>query len=240
MNRELSAQGKWPGRVILKSGWSHASARPVNSVITDATLRLERGSSGFLSRCCDWLFNQGVPAVQSIPLHPGMRGVWDDAGFQPFRQLLLMERDLSFSIEAPTATIGEGSETDWEEALAVDDAAFTPDWQIGGMGLTDARQATPLSSFLVLRDDTRLVGFSIVGIAQSTAYLQRIAVHPDTQGRGFGQSLLRASLLWAQQQRARTMLLNTQLDNHSAARLYKTERFESLPQHLVLLRATPS
>lgn len=240
MNRGLTARGEWPGRVAFKAGWSQASARPVNDTLTDASLRLERGSAAFISRCCGWLFEHDAPSVQSIPLHPGMRGVWEDAGFKPFRQLLLMERDLSFAVEEPTVRVSEGSELEWRDALTLDDLAFDADWQIGRMGLADARQATPTSNFLTVHDGARMLGFSIIGIAQSTAYLQRIAVHPEAQGQGFGRSLLRASLLWAKNQRAITMLLNTQLDNDGAARLYKTERFEALPQHLVLLRASPS
>ncbi len=83
-----------------------------------------------------------------------------------------------------------------------------------------------------------MLGFSIVGVTQSTGYLQRIAVDPRAQGHGVGRSLLRASLRWARRHRARSVLLNTQIDNEGAARLYESERFEPLPQRLVLLRAT--
>ena len=240
MNRGLTTRGEWPGRVTFKAGWSQATARPVNDTLPDSALRLERGSSAFVRRCCEWLFDQEAPSVQSIPLHPGMRGVWEDAGFKPFRQLLLMERDLSFAVQEPSMRVRTGSEIEWRDALKLDDLAFDPDWQIGRMGLSDAREATPTSTFLTIHDGASLLGFSIVGVAQSVSYLQRIAVHPEAQGHGVGRALLRASLLWAKTERATTMLLNTQLDNHGAARLYKTERFEALPQHLVLLRATPA
>jgi ribosomal protein S18 acetylase RimI-like enzyme len=237
--RTISARGEWPGRITLKAGWSQSVARPVNDDLTDASLRLERGSASFLRQSAEWLFAQDVPSVLSIPLHPGTRGVWDDAGFQPYRELKLMERDLSLAVDAPTQPVEEGDAAHWEEALGVDNAAFDPEWRIGRLGLADARDATPTAGFLVSRSEGRVVGFSIVGIAHSTAYLQRIAVDPQHGGRGFGRSMLRATIDWARRRSARTILLNTQLDNHGAARLYASERFESLPQHLVLLRSTP-
>lgn len=240
MIRTISARGEWPGRITLKAGWSQSVARPVNDDVTDASLRLERGSASFLRHSAEWLFDQGVPSVLSIPLHPGTRRVWDEAGFQPYRELMLMERDLSLAVDAPSLPVEAGGPSHWDGALRVDSAAFEPDWRIGRLGLADARDATPTSGFLVHSSQGGVVGFSIVGLAQSTAYLQRIAVDPAHGGRGIGRSLLRATIAWARRHSARSILLNTQLDNHGAARLYATERFEALPQHLVLLRSTPS
>ncbi len=240
MIKTISARGEWPGRVTLRAGWSQSIARPLNDDVADASLRLERGSASFLRQSTEWLFDQDVPAVLSIPLHPGTRRVWDDAGFEPYRELLLMERDLSFAVEPPTHLISEGSGAHWKGALEVDNAAFEPSWRIGRLGLEDARAATPTAGFLVHEIDGGISGFSIAGIAQSTAYLQRIAVDPAHGRQGIGRSLIRATIDWARRRGARTILLNTQLDNHGAARLYARERFVSLPQHLVLLRSTPS
>lgn len=225
---------------MLKAGWSQSTARPLNDDVPDASLRLERGSADFLRQSVRWLFDNGAPSVMSIPLHPGTRRVWDDAGFVPYRQLLLMERDLAFEVANPDHDVDTGDEQQWHDALGIDNRSFDAEWRIGELGMTDARDATPSSKFLVATDEERVVGFSIVGIAQSTAYLQRIAVDPALRNRGIGRSLLRASIQWAKSRSARSILLNTQLDNHGAARLYRTERFEALPQHLVLLKATPS
>jgi GNAT superfamily N-acetyltransferase len=238
--RTISARGEWPGRVTLRAGWSQSIARPLNDDVADASLRLERGSASFLRQSTEWLFAQDVPSVLSIPLHPGTRRVWDDAGFEPYRELLLMERDLSFAVDQPSHRITEGSAAHWEDALSIDNAAFEPSWRIGRLGLDDARAATPTAGFLVHEIPGGITGFSIVGIAQSTAYLQRIAVDPSHGRQGIGRSLVRATIQWARERSARSILLNTQLDNHGAARLYARERFEALPQHLVLLRSTPS
>ena len=240
MNRSISARGTWPGRITLRSGWAQSRARPFNDDLPDAALRLDRGSARFLERSARWLFDAGAPAVISSPLHSGMQRVWLEAGFEPFRELLLMERDLSRPVAKPTHHIEAGTDRDWAPALEIDQRAFSPDWRVGRHGLVDARDATSASGFFVARRDDRVVGFSIVGVASSAGYLQRIAVDPEAQGSGLGRSLLRASLAWARGRAARTLLLNTQLDNRGAARLYLSEHFETLPQPLVLLRSTPS
>lgn len=240
MNRTISARGTWPGRVTLRSGWAQSIARPFNDDTADAALRLDRGSAHFLRTSTHWLFDAGAPAVISSPLHPGMERVWKEAGFVPFRQLLLMERDLSFPTEPPSHPIEPGGDEDWEAALEIDRRAFDPEWRIGRHGLEDARDATPTTGFLVSKSGGEVTGFSIVGISSMTGYLQRIAVDPDAQGTGLGRSLLRASVEWVGRRQARTLLLNTQRDNVGAARLYRSERFEALPQPLILLRSTPT
>lgn len=226
--------------MMLKAGWSQSTARPLNDDVADASLRLERGSADFLRQSARWLFDNGAPSVMSIPLHPGTRRVWDDAGFLPYRRLLLMERDLAFKVSVPDHAVDTGDAQQWREAREIDNRSFDAEWRIGELGLSDARDATPTSQFIVVSDNDHVVGFSIIGVAHSTAYLQRIAVDPEHRNRGVGRSLLRASIQWAQSRSARSILLNTQLENHGAARLYRTERFESLPQHLVLLKATPT
>lgn len=240
MNRAISARGSWPGRVTLRSGWAQSIARPFNDDTADAALRLDRGSAHFLRTSTEWLFDAGAPSVISTPLHPGMDRVWDEAGFAPFRELLLMERDLSFPTEPPIHPIEPGEDDDWEAALEIDRRAFDPEWRIGRHGLEDARDATPTTAFLVSRAEDEVTGFSIVGISSVTGYLQRIAVDPRVQGTGLGRSLLRASVEWVGRRQAQTLLLNTQRDNRGAARLYRSERFETLPQPLLLLRSTPT
>jgi ribosomal-protein-alanine N-acetyltransferase len=231
----LTARGAWPGAVVLRSGWSKARARPFNDDVPDASLRLERGSTAFLRRCSDWLLER-APVVFSGPLHQGSRRPWIDAGFQIDRTLALMERPLATPIEAPVTDVRPGRADEWVQAAELDRAAFDPDWRIGRAGLSEAASATPVSRFLVSSDGERMCGYAIAGVGFHLGYLQRVAVDPEVQGRGHGRSLVRASMAWARQRGARTMLLNTQHDNHGAAALYHSEGFEELPEFLTIMR----
>jgi ribosomal-protein-alanine N-acetyltransferase len=82
-----------------------------------------------------------------------------------------------------------------------------------------------------------LAGFAITGVGVTIAYLQRLAVDPASQGRGIGRSLVRTSAKWAAREGARSLMLNTQLDNGPAIRLYETEGFEILSEPLAVLKA---
>lgn len=231
----LTAHGSWPGPVVLRSGWSKARARPLNDDLPDATLRLERGSSAFLRRCAGWLLER-APAVLSGPLRLDSRRPWIDAGFRPDRSLALMERDLTLPITAPATGIRPGRAEEWTRAADLDRIAFEADWRIGRAGLAEAAGATPTSRFLVSPEDDRMCGYAIVGVAFRVGYLQRVAVDPSVRGRGHGRSLVRASMVWARGRGARTMLLNTQFDNHGAAALYRSEGFVALPERLTIMR----
>lgn len=232
----LSARGTWPGAVVLRSGWSKARARPFNDDVPDASLRLERGSAAFLRRCTEWLLER-APVVFSGPLHSGSRRPWLDAGFRTDRTLALMERSLAIPIGAPVTAVRPGRADEWTQAGDLDRIAFDPDWRIGRAGLSEAASATPVSRFLVSSEGDRMYGYAIAGVGFHLGYLQRVAVDPEARGRGHGRSLVRASMAWARARGARTMLLNTQHDNHGAAALYRSEGFEELPEFLTIMRS---
>lgn len=237
MTRITARGGPWPQPVVLRSGWWRAHARPWNEDLPEAGLRPERSSAGFLSACADWLLEQGVEAVRSIPVGRGSVGLWERAGFTVADQLLLLEHPLDRTPE-PEVPVRVGGGDDWEAAASIDRAAFSPRWRLGRLGLADAASATPRSVLLVVDDDAGPVGFAVVGVGLSVGYLQRLAVRPAAQGQGAGRSLVRAALRWARAKGARSMLLNTQTDNDGATALYQSEGFQLLPDMLTVFRRT--
>ena len=107
--------------------------------------------------------------------------------------------------------------------LGVDHRAFSPFWRFDQAGLEDAREATPTSRYRVIDDDPsgKVIGYAVTGRAGTVSYLQRLAVHPDHQGRGVGTSLTLDALRWAARRGATSMLVNTQEENRSALSLYE-------------------
>ncbi len=233
---KISARGSWPGPLTLRSGWWKGVCRRLNDDMDDVSLRIERGSAEFVERCTAWAFEQGTPAVWSPPLASQAAGIWTQAGFAPHRQLALMERSLDRSPGSIDTVSRRGRDEDWPAAAIIDGLAFEGSWRMGSIGLRDAMAATPQSEFMVAEVDGSVLGFAVVGAALHTGYLQRIAVDPAHQGRGIGRALLRQSMAWARRAGARSMLLNTQLDNDRAAVLYQSEGFIRLPDRLTLYR----
>lgn len=232
----MRVAGSWPGRLVLRQGWAKAEARPWNPDIPDAHLRLVRGNSDFLGACGDYLLSIGVSGVASPPLPEASFGIWLSAGFEPSLSLDLYSRELVGSLPKPSEAVTPGDERDWGLVVNIDQAAFPPLWRLDRDGLHEAMGATPHARLLLTRDNDRPTGFAIVGVGSIAGYLQRVAVHPDAARRGLGRSLVRAANHWARRKGARSIMLNTQPDNESAARLYVSEGFEKMLDQLTVLR----
>lgn len=213
--------------VTFRSGWAKAQARPWNTDVDDASLRLVRGSVEFLDECVEALCGFGVGRVLSPPLDRSQSAIWVGAGFEPDLPLDVHARSLVGPLSTPVHAVTDGLEADWAAAVEVDDASFDDRWRMGELGLREAKAATARSAFLVVHEGSRLVGFVIVGAAATTAYLQRLAVAPSDRGVGIGRSLVRAASRWGAAQGATSIVLNTQPDNVAAAALYAAEGFEA-------------
>jgi ribosomal protein S18 acetylase RimI-like enzyme len=228
-------RGTWPEQLTLRRGWAKAMARPWNDDFLGVQLRLVRGNRDFVADCAVELAPE-YGEVVSPPLPTESQKLWKEAGFKPWLHLDLFSRDLHGRIDPPGIKVENGEPSDWEMAIAIDRLAFEPTWRLGAAGLAESREATPRSSFLVSHRKSVIIGFAIVGVAGSVSYLQRVAVHPDDQGKGFGRSLVRASLRWGQRHGASSMLLNTQPENQAAGRLYMSEGFVRLSNGLDVLK----
>lgn len=233
----VTARGTWPGRVSFRRGWAHASARPWNDVEPDASLRLVRGGRAFLSACSNSVIDCGAPSVLSPPLPAAALRTWQNAGYDEFLRLALMRLSLEEQPPAPDHLVVETDADMLSDLLAIDAAAFSSFWRFDELGLEEALLATGRSSVLIIRDSNgKPTSFAIVGYGSAISYLQRVAVHPDWQGKGMGRSLVRVAARRARNTGARVMLLNTQIDNEPAMRLYESEGYTRLPDPLYLLR----
>ena len=231
----VRSRGTWPGAVALRRGWALAHARPWNSDIPDAALRLVRGSSAFLEACADHLVELGARGVASPPVLDSGRGVWERAGFGSHLRLDLYRCQLPRN-EQPPHPVTSPPEPSWGRAAEIDRAAFEPPWRLEELGLREAYGSTTHRVFLEVRNNGRIDGFAIVGAELGASYLQRVAVDPAAQSHGLGRSLVREAQRWAGRHGAHSMLLNTQPENQRAAALYRAEGFRMLPDRLEVLR----
>ncbi len=232
----VRSRGTWPDAVALRRGWALAHARPWNRDVPDAALRLVRGSSAFLEACAEHLVDLGVTGVASPPVLDSGRGVWERAGFGSHLRLDLYRCHLPRSEDRPPHPVVAAAEPSWPRAAEIDRAAFEPPWRLEELGLREAFGSTTHRVFLVVGSNGRVDGFAIVGAELGAAYLQRVAVDPEAQGRGLGKSLVREAQRWANRHGAHSMLLNTQPENQRAAALYRAEGFRLLPDRLEVLR----
>jgi ribosomal protein S18 acetylase RimI-like enzyme len=198
---------------------------------------MQRGNASFIEECVEALLEMGAPGVLSPPLPSSAQRLWREAQFLPHAELSLLRLDLD-RIGAPSHLVVAGSASDIREALRIDAAAFDEFWRFDRNAMEEALSSTRNSVIHVVRKaGGGLAGFAVTGVGVTIAYLQRLAVDPAAQGRGIGRSLVRSSARWASREGARSLLLNTQLENEPAIRLYESEGFRVLSEPLAVLKA---
>ncbi len=182
----------------------------------------------------DALVSAGVTGALTSAVGPYEESVFLDAGFAVRERLLLLRHHLDDVPPAPDVTLRRAGRRDRTAALAVDHLAFDDFWRLDDAALGDAIRATPHARFRVA-DLDGVVGYAVTGRAGSVGFLQRLAVHPERQGRSIGRALVLDGLHWLRHRRASHALVNTQQDNARAADLYERVGFRREPHDLVVL-----
>ncbi len=155
------------------------------------------------------------------------------AGFHEVDRLHVLFRRSSLPLpEVPAsariARLQRASSLHIDEVIRVDNACFEPFWAMNQLALAEAVAATPRSRFRVVTvgDSDELAGYAIFGLGGGEGYLQRIAVDPRWQGRGFATRLIVDGLRWTKRWRTRRVGVNTQQRNEKALKLYLKLDFE--------------
>lgn len=190
-----------------------------------------------ISRALEEVRRRGYTTALTPALAATERQPFESAGFDLQERLHLLRHDLTGPRPAPTVgtTIRRGRRRDIATALAIDSLAFEPFWRLTPDSLTEARMATPRARFRVLTEG-EVLGYHVTGFAESTGYLQRLAVHPDHFGRGHGSALVADAMRWCERHRCAQLYVNTQETNERALDLYLRLGFLLEPQGLAVLR----
>lgn len=186
---------------------------------------------------------RGARSIRTSALFPAAADVALAAGFTTIDRLELLRLDLGCrSRRDQLVAIDRGRRhrirtlRPWmyEQAAAVDQAAFGTLWGNDATSLRDVRRATPLHHARVVRSGRRIVGVALSGAAASSGYLQRVAVAPDHHRRGIARDLVVDGLTWMIARGRTDCLVNTGVGNVAALALYEQLGFERLGQQLVI------
>ena len=149
-----------------------------------------------------------------------------------------LAHDLRDVPKTPEASLRRGRRSDKADALVVDHRAFPTFWRLDAGGLHEAMTATPSARFRVAVVGRRVAGYAVTGRAGHRGYLQRLAVDPTVQGRGLGRALVADSLEWLRRRGVTNVVVNTQVENERALRLYQAMGFRLQPSGLEVLGRT--
>jgi ribosomal protein S18 acetylase RimI-like enzyme len=189
--------------------------------------------------CLERIRHWGYRAAVTAALGRADRWAFVDAGFAPAERLHLLLHSLDRLPDQPVTPgvqIRRGRRRDLDAVLAVDGRAFTGMWKLDRAGIDEALTATPAVHLRVARHGAAMVGYCVCDRASQRGYVQRLAVHPRTQGRGVGGALLADGLRWLRRWGARDALVNTQEGNDRSLRLYQRAGFVLQPDGLTVMR----
>jgi len=193
-------------------------------------------SPGFLRHCLGELAGRGFTSVITAALAAPERQPFVAIGFAEQERLRLLVHDLRNLPPLPHAPLRRARRADRPAVLAVDAATFSSFWRLDEWGLDQAVGATPTTRFRVATHADVVVGYAITGRAGSDGYLQRLAVDPGRQRAGLGRALVLDGLHWLERRGAGRALVNTQVGNDAAYRLYVRLGFRPQPSDLAVLR----
>jgi ribosomal protein S18 acetylase RimI-like enzyme len=184
-------------------------------------------TASFVQYCLGELERQGWRRVVTGAIGPLEQAAYLAAGFEVEERLVLLSLALD---DPPPRRSGQRTRRVGRrhigEVLAVDRAAFDEFWRFDEANLADALAATPSARFRRFANIERDVGgYAVCGRAGRRGYVQRLAVHPDQQGRGAGRALLGDGLSWMHRHGVNRVFVNTSPTNTSALALYRSSGF---------------
>jgi len=191
-------------------------------------------TASIVQQACDVLARKGYARVLTGALADREQAGFLAAGFAPQEELHLLVHDLIELPDVPPVRLRKGWGVDRRAALAVDASAFPPFWRLDRAGLREAILATPVARFRV-GGDSGVAAYAITGRAATRGYVQRLAVRPDHEGRGYGSALVLDGLHWLREAHAREAVVNTQTDNQRALALYERLGFRRQRDGLTVL-----
>lgn len=197
-------------------------------------------SADFVRHCLSTLAGQGFSRVVTGALSPLEQAGFLAAGFGVEEQLHLLGLDLTGTLPPlpRTPRLARVPARRRTDVLSVDRAAFSEFWRFDELALRDALHATPAVRFrMAARRWGPVDGYAICGRSGGRGYVQRLAVHPEAQGRGTGRRLLLDGLHWMASHGVGRALVNTQTTNRAALALYRAVGFREEPVGLSVLSA---
>lgn len=228
---------------VLQWGWERARAGPWRGDGRIAYLAplapAGAPSVDFLHRCLETLAARGFQEVVTSALAPAEQGGFKAVGFEVYERLHLLSHNLESMPRAPDSGVPlrRGKSSDWPAVLEVDAGSFAPFWRLDNEGLREAIEATPVSRFRVAspRRGGPVLAYAVTGLSGNQGYLQRLAVHPDHRRGGLGRALAIDGLRWLKRKAVSEAVVNTQLGNDAALRLYLSLGFREEPIQLAVL-----
>jgi ribosomal-protein-alanine N-acetyltransferase len=125
-------------------------------------------------------------------------------------------------------------EKDLASIAALDQAAFSPPWQMDSDALRATLERSVLAAAFTLED--HIAGYLMAVTTPHGVHLTRLAVHPDDQNKGVGRTLIMYLLNHFHGLGAPWITVNTQSDNRRSRQLYRSMGFSEMQETYPVMR----
>jgi ribosomal-protein-alanine N-acetyltransferase len=112
---------------------------------------------------------------------------------------------------------------DLDEVVVIERASFSMPWSRGAF-LYELQQ-NRVARCLVMREDSRVLGYLCLWEIADELHITNVAVHPDYRRRGIARSLLSGVLDDARARKLKLVVLEVRPSNHEARTLYESFGF---------------
>ncbi|MCW5876302.1 MAG: GNAT family N-acetyltransferase [Anaerolineales bacterium] len=172
------------------------------------------------------LRGMAVHTLAALPLHDWFQRLLTGSGFYNDHDVVVLDwrPDPGATPAAAYPALRPMTEDDLPAVGAVDQAAFSPLWQNSLEAVELAFSQAGLAA--VIEEDGRIVAYQISTHSARGPHLARLATHPDYQGRGYAQALVRDVQAHVIQRDEGLLTVNTQDNNAPSLALYKKMGFK--------------
>lgn len=187
----------------------------------------------------DALRAAGAESVWALILEPWLEYFTPLFGMQEAERLVTLRREgdaLPVLPDQPEIVIEQATMDDVGAMAAVDQAAFSPPYQMTAQEMRRAYRFAAMST--VARLDGRLIGYQLSTKHGEQGHLARLAVEPSLQGRGIGALLVRDLTAAFLRRHVEHITVNTQMTNARSLQLYASCGFERAGFDLPIYKAT--
>lgn len=183
--------------------------------------------SSLLQAALASLQEQEVPTLYSLAFSDWFKDLLLGNGFQETDQVIslqLTSPQAAFPVLPEGFTLHQTRRVDLPEVLALDQVSFTPEWRLSARTLEMIYQNQHYGT--VMTDGSRVIAYQSSSANFQGMHLNRLAVHPEYQGRGLGAIILQDLIAQAQAWSTAALSVNTQRENHASRKLYARLGFQ--------------
>ncbi len=167
--------------------------------------------------------------IAALPLQDWFELILKKHAFSRRYQIAILDwLDRGQRIKAGAFDLRPMQADDIRSVCALDTKAFDPIWRQSAEILTIALRNSV--SATVVERHAGIIGYQISTINAGEGHIARLAVTPEAQNKGVGQTLVSASLARFRSRSIDRVTVNTQVNNYPSLALYRKMGFQNLEE----------